>query len=52
MTESPIAIAFDQSELDELFAEILRYLEAVELFREEGHEPSWRVEGTHTEVLR
>jgi hypothetical protein len=51
MTES-LATALDPSELEELFDRILRYLEAVELFRREGHEPSWRVEGTHPEVLR
>jgi hypothetical protein len=51
MTES-LAIALDQTELEELYDEILRYLEAVELFRREGHEPSWRVEGTHPEVPR
>jgi hypothetical protein len=46
------AMAFDAGALEELYDEILRYLEAVELFRREGHEPSWRVEGTHPEVLR
>ena len=29
-------------ELERLFAEIVRYLEAVEVFRREGHEPTWR----------
>jgi hypothetical protein len=52
MTESPIAIALDPAELEEFFAEIVRYLAAVDVFRSEGHEPSWRAEGTHTEVLR
>ena len=28
-------------ELTELFTEIRRYLEAVETFRSEGHEPRW-----------
>jgi hypothetical protein len=56
MTES-LATALDvlaseAGELEEFFDEIVRYLEAVELFRREGHEPSWRVEGTHPEVLR
>jgi hypothetical protein len=46
------AMAFDAGALEELYDEILRYLGAVELFRREGHEPSWRVEGTHPEVLR
>jgi len=52
MTESHIDIAFDPSEIEELISEILLYFEVVELFRREGHEPSWRVERTHTEVLR
>ena len=51
MTESHDTV-LHPSEFEELFAEILRYLSAVELFRHEGHEPSWRVEGTHTEVHR
>lgn len=52
MTESPIAIALDPAQLERLLAEILRYIEAVELFRREGYEPSWRAEGMHLEVLR
>jgi Asp-tRNA(Asn)/Glu-tRNA(Gln) amidotransferase C subunit len=30
--------------LDTLFAEIANYLEAVDAFRREGHEPTWRAE--------
>jgi hypothetical protein len=55
MTEShdiALSAVLLPGELEELFAEISRYLAAVELFRREGHEPSWRVEGTHPEVLR
>ncbi len=53
MTESlDIDIAFGADGLESLFAEILLYLEAVELFRREGHEPRWRREGRDTEVLR
>jgi hypothetical protein len=37
--------------IDELVAEILHYLEVVELFRREQHEPSWRTEGLCAEVL-
>jgi hypothetical protein len=45
-------IAFDIAlDADELVAEILHYLEVVELFRQEEHEPNWRGDVT-TEVLR
>ena len=37
----------DTDPLDTLFAEIANYLDAVDAFRREGHEPTWR-----TEVLR
>jgi hypothetical protein len=30
--------------IDVLFAEILRYLELIDLLRREGYEPRWRVE--------
>jgi hypothetical protein len=35
-----------------LLDEVRLYLEAVELFRREGHEPSWRHEPAEKEVLR
>ncbi len=35
-----------------LIAEIHRYLEAVEVFRELGHEPSWRADIPSDLVLR
>lgn len=38
--------------LASLFDEIRLYLEAVELFRREGHEPSWRREPAEKEALR
>jgi len=31
-------------ELKTLFAEIRRYLDAIDVFRREGHEPGWRRE--------
>ena len=37
--------------VDELVAEILHYLEVVELFRREQHEPSWRPEGITADML-
>ena len=53
MTESPdVHPALEPSELESLLAEIRLYLEAIEIFRREGHEPRWRHEGLHTEVLR
>jgi hypothetical protein len=36
--------------IEELHSEIRRYLEAVSLYRELGHEPSWRPE-THSSDL-
>jgi hypothetical protein len=39
-----VDIAFDPRAIDELVTEILHYLEVVELFRREQHEPSWRSE--------
>ena len=38
--------------LEVLFDEIRRYLEAIEVFRREGHEPRWRCEANEKEVLR
>jgi hypothetical protein len=37
---------------DALLSEIERYLEAIALFRELGHEPRWRPETTSGLVLR
>jgi hypothetical protein len=37
-------IALSAGGIDELVDEILHYLEVVELFRLEQHEPSWRPE--------
>ena len=37
--------------IEQLVAEILHYLEVVELFRREQYEPSWRTEGLYAEVL-
>lgn len=47
--ESTEAIAFGES-LEQLLTEIERYLGAVALFRELGHEPSWRAE-SHPSAL-
>jgi hypothetical protein len=53
MTESPdVHLALEPSELESLLDEIRLYLEAIEIFRHEGHEPRWCLEGLHTEVLR
>ena len=38
--------------IDVLVAEIRHYLEAVELFRQELHEPSWRTETPLAEAIR
>ena len=52
MTASPdIDIVLERGALESLFEEIRRYLEAVDAFRREGHEPRWRIEGFLTEVL-
>jgi hypothetical protein len=37
--------------VEELVSEIHRYLEAVAVFRELGHEPSWRPEPFASELL-
>jgi hypothetical protein len=42
-TTEPNAL-LDPDELDTLLDEIRRYLDAVETFRREGHEPRWRLE--------
>lgn len=47
----PLTTALRPGEIEVLLIEIARYLEAVELFRQEGREPSWRREGTTPEVL-
>lgn len=53
MTESPhVAPALGPEELESLFAEIRLYLQTVEVFRREGHEPRWRQEGRGKEALR
>ncbi|HSI98300.1 MAG TPA: hypothetical protein VK926_08050 [Gaiellaceae bacterium] len=45
MTDShDIDIALDAASLESLFEEIRRYLEAVETFRREDHEPCWKQE--------
>jgi hypothetical protein len=38
--------------LEKLMAEIERYVDAIELFRALGHEPSWRLEGPSELVVR
>ena len=35
-----------QTQREDLLTEVLRYLRAVEAFREEQHEPRWRAERT------
>ena len=40
------------TELAALLDEIRLYLEAVDAFRREGHEPTWRRERAEEEVLR
>ncbi len=53
MTDShEIDLALSLDELESLFAEIRLYLEAVEVFRREGHEPCWRHEAPRSDVLR
>jgi len=51
MKQQPIEIALRTIELETLLDEIRRYLEAVALFRREGYEPNWRLEGTTTEAI-
>jgi hypothetical protein len=41
-----------RGELESLFEEIVHYLEAVDVFRREGCEPSWRRERIQKEVSR
>jgi hypothetical protein len=38
-------------DIDELVEEVSRYLEAVEAFREESHEPSWLAEREELECV-
>jgi hypothetical protein len=52
MTESHDSSALGPPEIALLLAEIRLYLEAVDLFRREGHEPRWRRESRAKEVLR
>ena len=52
MTESHDIRATERPELESLLAEIRLYLEIVEAFRREGHEPHWRHGSPGTEVLR
>ena len=52
MAESHVVTFETAHEVDELVAEICLYLEIVELFRQEDHEPVWRVDVSPTEVLR
>ena len=40
-----VARLASEARTDELVAEIGRYLDAVDVFRELGHEPYWRPEG-------
>ena len=51
-TDIALDIRVDSSTIEDLIAEIQRYLDTVDLFRAELHEPSWRDEGIRTEVLR
>ncbi len=50
VTESAEALVFEES-VEELVSEIQRYLGAVALFRELGHEPSWRAEALPSELV-
>jgi hypothetical protein len=52
MKQQAIATAPSPDTVEALHDEIRRYLDAVELFRREGRELEWRLEGTTTEVLR
>jgi hypothetical protein len=52
MTESHEIRALGAQEIESFLTEIRLYLEVVEAFRREGHEPSWRRESRETEVLR
>jgi hypothetical protein len=53
MTEShEIRLAPSSTELESLLDEIRLYLEAIDVFRSEGHEPRWRREVAEKEVLR
>ena len=53
MTESlATRPAPNADELESLHDEIRVYLDAVEAFRREGHEPDWRREPAEEEALR
>jgi hypothetical protein len=39
-------------DIDELLAEVGRYLNAVDVFREESHEPIWLAEREELECVR
>ena len=52
MTEATIRPAPGAAVLAALLDEIRLYLEAVETFRGEGREPSWRPEQAEKEALR
>jgi hypothetical protein len=53
MTEThDLRLAPSPDELESLLDEIRLYLEAIDVFRGEGHEPSWRPERAEKEVLR
>jgi hypothetical protein len=45
-------IRIDTAAIDELFKEIGRYFEAVDVFRREGREPRWSDAPVQEEVLR
>lgn len=52
MTESTVRPAPGAAELAALLDEVRLYLEAVETFRREGREPSWRPEQAEKEAPR
>lgn len=53
MTEThDLRLAPSLDELESLLDEIRLYLEAIDVFRSEGHEPLWRTERAEKEVLR
>ena len=47
-----LRLAPSSAELESLLDEIRLYLEAIDVFRSEGHEPRWRTERAEKEVLR
>jgi len=50
VVETSEPLVFEES-VEELVSEIQRYLGAVALFRELGHEPSWRAEALPSELV-